>query len=118
MVSLADADSLFSSSWDDARTRADLLGHSRDVIFNAPAPSRPPWRLTTARRDDDEDDEDDDARPRAPASAGRLVHAVADIGIVVIAVSFAALRASLEVMTSRECASIFSNFLGRACSDN
>ena len=47
-------------------------------------------------RDDDEDD-DEDARPRAPASIGRLVHAVADIGIVVIAVSFAALRASLEV---------------------
>jgi hypothetical protein len=105
MVSLADADSLSSSSGDDARTRADLLGHSCDVIFNAPARSRPPWRLTTARRDDDEDD--DDARPRAPASAGRLVHAVAVIGIVVIAVSFAALRASLEVMTSREeCASI------------
>ena len=96
MVSLADADSLFSSSWDDARTRADLLGHSRDVIFIAPAPSRPPWRLTTARRDDDDED-DEDARPRAPASIGRLVHAVADIGIVVIAVSFAALRASLEV---------------------
>ena len=96
MVSLADADSLFSSSWDDARTRADLLGHSRDVIFNAPAPSRPPWRLTTARRDDDDED-DEDARPRAPASIGRLVHAAADIDIVVIAVSFAALRASLEV---------------------
>jgi len=97
MVSLADADSLFSSSWDDARTRADLLGHSCDVIFNAPAPSRPRWRLTTARRDDDEDEDDEDARPRAPASVGRLVHAAADIGIVVIAVSFAALRASLEV---------------------
>ena len=95
MVLLADADSLSSSSGDDARTRADLLGHSCDVIFNAPAPSRPVWRLTTARRDEDEDD--DDARPRAPASIGRLAHAVADIGIVVIAVSFAALRASLEV---------------------
>ena len=94
MVLLADADSSASSSGDDARTRADLLGHSRDVICIAPAPSRPPWRLTTARRDEDEDE---DARPRAPASAGRLVHAVADIGIVVIAVSFAALRASLEV---------------------
>ena len=94
MVLLADADSLSSSSGDDARTRADLLGHSCDVIFNAPAPSRPQWRLTTARGDDDEDE---DGRPRAPASAGRLVHAVADIGIVVIAVSFAALRASLEV---------------------
>ena len=92
MVSLADADSLSSSSGDDARTRADLR-----VIFIAPAPSRPPWRLTTARRDEDEDEDDEDARPRAPASAGRLVHAVADIGIVVIAVSFAALRASLEV---------------------
>ena len=102
MVSLADADSLSSSSGDDARTRADLR-----VIFIAPAPSRPPWRLTTARRDEDEDEDDEDARPRAPASAGRLVHAVAVIGIVVIAVSFAALRASLEVMTSREeCASI------------
>ena len=41
--------------------------------------------------------DDEDARPRAPASIGRLAHAVADIGIVVIAVSFAALRASLEV---------------------
>jgi hypothetical protein len=91
MVLLADADSLSSSSGDDARTRADLR-----VIFIAPAPSRPPWRLTTARRDDDDED-DEDARPRAPASIGRLVHAAADIGIVVIAVSFAALRASLEV---------------------
>ena len=96
MVLLADADSLPSSSGDDARTRADLLGHSCDVIFIAPAPSRPPWRLTTARRDDDEDD-NGGARPRAPAFAGRLVHAAADIDIVVIAVSFAALRASLEV---------------------
>jgi hypothetical protein len=107
MVLLADADSLSSSSGDDARTRADLLGHSCDVIFIAPAPSRPPWRLTTARDDDDEDEDDEDARPRAPASIGRLVHAVADIGIVVIAVSFAALRASLEVMTSRRSAPLF-----------
>lgn len=91
MVLLADADSLSSSSGDDARTHADLR-----VIFIAPAPSRPPWRLTTARRDDDEDD-NGGARPRAPAFAGRLVHAAADIDIVVIAVSFAALRASLEV---------------------
>tara|TARA_B100000767_G_scaffold166859_1_gene156236 strand:- start:55 stop:402 length:348 start_codon:yes stop_codon:yes gene_type:complete len=85
MVLLADADSLSSSSGDDARTRADLLGHC-DVIFIAPAPSRPPWHLTTARGDED-DDEDGGARPRASASAGRLVHAAADIGIVVIAVS-------------------------------